>query len=105
MNNSKSAEYTDSITGTANIIAKEVSFIVFPNPSNGLFSIRANNQTMNDKAIITITDLTGKTLYSSGPINLVSPKEFDITKYRQGIYIVTVIYNNNKVLNQKIIKN
>jgi len=82
-----------------------ISFKVFPNPNNGLFSIRVNNPPLNDMAIITITDLTGKTLYSSGPLNLESPKEFDITKYKQGIYIITVFYNYNRVLYQKIIKN
>jgi hypothetical protein len=105
VNNSKSAENNDSITGIANTNDKEVSLKVFPNPNNGVFSVSISNQSVNDKALVRITDLTGKTLFSSGPLNMERPKEFDITKYKQGIYIVTVIYNYNKILNQKIIKN
>jgi hypothetical protein len=39
-------------------------FDVFPNPNNGTFSVQTFNQRF-DKAVVTVTDISGKVVYES----------------------------------------
>lgn len=69
---------------------------VYPNPSNGLFSIE-----LSKNAAVEITNLTGKSIlnqnYTSGQHNV------DLTNYSNGIYLVKV-RGNGVVSTTKIIK-
>lgn len=69
---------------------------VYPNPSNGLFSIE-----LSKNAAVEITDLTGKSIlnqnYTSGQHNV------DLTNYSNGIYLVKV-RGSGVVSTTKIIK-
>jgi hypothetical protein len=105
VNGSKAAQNPDLISGIANTVSNEVSINVYPNPSNGLFSVKLDNLQKNNEAIFIITDMTGKTIYNSGTIKVEATKDFDIARFRPGMYFLTVIFGDGNKLSRKIIKN
>jgi hypothetical protein len=73
-------------------------FSVFPNPSNGSFTIDFGNH--HNFKEITIIDLLGK-IYFEQSIN--NQSKINIDNLPNGVYILTAIDNENKMTNQKII--
>lgn len=88
-----STTITNEISFTENIIS-EVT--MYPNPTTGILNI---NNTENSKIII--TDLSGKILYNKQSYNGI--KTINMSNYKAGIYIVSVI-NESSVVTEKIIK-
>jgi len=74
--------------------------IIYPNPNNGLFSI---DFPSNQNRIITIFDISGKTIFEKS-INK-SNLSIDISDYENGLYLLEIIENDNKINRYKIIKN
>lgn len=72
---------------------------IYPNPSNGLFKIKAEGQF--EKMTIKVRDLSGKLVYSEESIN---NKEFniDLSEQAKGLYFLELRYND-KVFNEKLI--
>jgi hypothetical protein len=67
--------YTYYIPGDENIVVQpivsteeqrvfEQQFDVFPNPNNGTFNVQTFNQRF-DKALVTVTDISGRVVYES----------------------------------------
>lgn len=76
---SVSLNWTTSVTGINPEVSVSNSFIVYPNPGIGQFSVIGENIK-----ILKVTDLTGKVICTSQtPI-------FDLTDQPKGIYFVTV---------------
>ncbi len=71
---------------------------IYPNPNNGLLTIENNSGENN--SILRITDLTGKTVYSTNTKNTVT--EINLSQLENGIYIVE-INTNNTIEHSKII--
>jgi hypothetical protein len=71
---------------------------VFPNPSNGSFTVDFGN--LENIREIRILDLLGKIVFQQS-INKQS--KINIDKLPSGVYILTVIDNENKMTNKKII--
>lgn len=72
-------------------------FAVYPNPNNGIFSIKTNEKKIN----VLIYDLLGKEVYKK--TNIVSKTiETNLTK---GIYLVKITDNNNRTNSIKMIVN
>lgn len=79
---------TDEICKTVTVIGvgiKETnatSFEIFPNPSNGIFTVNYNGQ-----ATVTVTNVIGKTISKSA---LSNTSTIDLTQMPSGTYFVTV---------------
>ncbi|MBC8754255.1 M4 family metallopeptidase [Kordia sp. YSTF-M3] len=63
------------------------AFSVYPNPSNGNFSIQAN-KSLGDVSVH-IFDINGRNLYSKD-VNLTGTVNFDLDNLRSGLYILRV---------------
>lgn len=72
---------------------------VFPNPSNGTFTIEFGN-TQIDK--LKVTNLLGKTILIK---NTSGMAEISLSGLSKGIYILHMIDNNNYIITQKVICN
>ncbi len=77
---------------------KDNSFIIYPNPSNGIIFLK--NNLNDDIQNIYIIDLTGKIV-----LNLKSNlSQINVQNLEKGIYILS-IKSENKIYNYKIVKN
>ena len=70
---------------------------VYPNPSNGVFTIDLKSTAIIEK--VNLTDISGKQI----TIALDSNNSFDISSYNSGIYLLNV-QTSDGVLNRKLIK-
>ena len=64
---------------------------LYPNPSDGHFSIKFINPLQNDKSEIIITDLAGKQVYSGTVLKEETLKQFDLSNIKSGIYVMMII--------------
>jgi hypothetical protein len=96
-------KYKNNIN-TTNIInnASTVNLIeVYPNPSNGMvyFTLSGNN-----KANLSILDITGKTIYTHLiQLNGVTKTSFDFSNYARGIYFVKYTSGNDVTIKKLVI--
>lgn len=79
---------------------KEDSYLVSPNPTNGLLKINADKSSI--KAIL-LTDITGKTIYKISGSQIGSTNQIDISYFAKGIYILN-IQKDNEEFTTKIVK-
>lgn len=75
------------------------SFTVFPNPSNGLFTI---NGSFDADAQVTIFDQTGRIVMDATTV--VNGTKFDLSNLNKGMYIVVLTNNGNTTTEQIVIK-
>ena len=76
------------------------SVFIGPNPMSDLLSITVNT---NDKYSIEIIDITGRQIVAQSFTDQV---EFDVSKYANGIYNVTIKNNQNEIVKTtKVVKN
>jgi len=79
----------------------EPSFRLYPNPANGQVTIETSK--LSESAVISISDITGKTIKTYHPGNTGSMKiPVDISDLDKGIYIV-IVTDNNQNYSQKLI--
>jgi hypothetical protein len=79
---------------------EQATFFIGPNPTSDVLNIYLYN---SDKALVEITDITGKLV---GMQMIKSQAEFDISKYSNGIYNVTIKNTHGDILKTtKIVKN
>jgi hypothetical protein len=83
------------------ILPSEMQVKVYPNPSNGIFTIDLIN--FEDKASICIYDLTGSMYYES-KMESTTNNKLNFSFLRKGIYFVKII-SNNKQFVKKIFVN
>ena len=77
----------------------EKQFAIYPNPSNGIFTIH-NLQASNKPCHISITDITGKLVTSETNELIISNSQFTI--HKKGIYFIK-IKTENAIYTEKII--
>ncbi len=88
----------NSLTGVQEL--ELASVFIGPNPTSDLLSITVNS---NDKHTVEITDITGKQVLVQSFSNQI---EFNISKYANGIYNVSIKNNQNELMKTtKIVKN
>ena len=76
------------------------SVFIGPNPTSDLVSITINS---NDKHTVEIVDITGKQVLTQSFSNQI---EFNVSKYANGIYTVSIKNNHNEIIKTtKIVKN
>jgi hypothetical protein len=88
---------TDDATLNTNEINTVSNFTVSPNPANEVINIKLNNA---DNAVISITDLTGKTI-STTTTNGVSTS-VSTAGLNSGVYFVNVTIGNT-ISTQKVV--
>ena len=108
---------TDNLNDTT--VSEPVEFIVgskvkydanseiinlYPNPSDGHFSIDFVNPILNDKGEIIITDLAGKQVYRGPVLREELTKQFDLSDFKSGIYVM-IVKDKDILVTKKIIKN
>ncbi len=83
-------DYTVNIQENTNIDDISEKFNIYPNPSNGIFTIENKNpQGFKNLVGLEITDITGKTIYSRDVACNVSTK-IDISNQPKGIYFIKI---------------
>lgn len=83
---------TNNNLSTADIIAKNKMFKLYPNPTSGYAYLKSDK----DVRVIEVYDLTGK-LISKG-------KEIDLSAESAGIFLVKVLFSDGTIATKKIIK-
>ncbi len=76
------------------------TFKVYPNPSNGFFTIENNFQSSIINSQLTITDINGKTIYITGHV----PFQIDLSNYPKGIYFLKFLTKNKFLIDKLIIQ-
>lgn len=76
--------------------AGELNVSIYPNPTTGIINISG----LTSEAVVTITDLQGKTVYS----NTVSNGQIAINEFQAGVYVMEVVSAEGKAT-QRIVKN
>jgi len=69
---------------------------LFPNPTDGPFTINLVNNYLKEGDLLTITSLNGNILFTEKILKEESPKQFDMTFLNSGIYVLTI---SNKHIN------
>ena len=85
-------------TGIEEIKNSSFNVNIYPNPSNGSFTIETDNK-INVREI-RITDLLGRIVFQTYPLN---QSKFNIDNLQGGTYIVTVFDKGNRMTTRKII--
>ncbi len=84
-----------------NIPYYEASFSVFPNPSNGMFTIRLENPLISS-ADFTVSDIAGKSVFSGNLSQ--SEQQVDISHLPSGVYTLTLTAQNSSIRKKIIIQ-
>ncbi|MBK7432175.1 MAG: T9SS type A sorting domain-containing protein [Bacteroidetes bacterium] len=72
---------------------------VYPNPTNGLISVLAN-----EDAIVQVMDINGSVVYVQTSLMAGQKQEVNLQSLANGIYMIK-IYNNNFVSLKKVVVN
>ncbi len=85
--------------GVQESIVSKSTISVFPNPSNGLFTVDSENDLIND---ITVSDITGKTIVAKTNLNT-KTIILDLTAYPQGLYLIRTNCGRKTIVSKLII--
>lgn len=85
------ASCPNTSTGIEDIASnKEIDFIVYPNPSSGIFNVKVSNGPYRN-AEINVLDVTGRTVYSTTAGDVSGNRiSIDLNTYAKGLYTVRV---------------
>lgn len=84
------------------VIEGEMKTVVYPNPTKGLLKIDITNIPLNSKTEAKVYDLNGTEQMSKR--NFDSSSELDISRLKDGIYILRIKVNET-IFDWKVIKN
>ena len=90
-----SAFKTNGVLGTDTVETSK--FAVYPNPSNGIF-----NFSTQENVAVTITDLTGKTVFTATEIG--NGDSINLSSLQKGMYIAKIVGENSERTEKLIIK-
>ena len=100
--NGSEQEWTVTVDIETGIIENENQFMIYPNPSSGIFNIQLNSKIQGStNTQIIITDITGKQIYTSKFQNFKNSK-IDLSDQTSGVYFICIV-SNDKIFNYKII--
>jgi hypothetical protein len=68
---------------------------IFPNPSSGKIFIQVDLKSQDAKSQIRISDVTGRTFITEK--NVIGNMEMDLSSFPKGIYLCTVLTENNAI--------
>ena len=93
--------FVENITGIS-YTSNELTFEVYPNPSNGQFFINANF-VEKQNVVVDILDINGKVVYSNSFDNVdVIRQNIDIKQYAKGVYYIR-LSNESFIHQEKIV--
>jgi photosystem II stability/assembly factor-like uncharacterized protein len=99
--NTAATQWAISYTATGIEKLNEYGIKIFPNPTNGRFTIEIeNNNKIKD---ISIIDLSGRIIYNDLFSNENS-KEIDLSEFAKGIYILQLNLENEKLTSKIIVE-
>ena len=87
------------------------NFIIYPNPSNGIFNLNLEASVRPSSvkpSSVTITDITGKTIYNTSALSDLqtcpsgSESQIDLSNHPKGIYFIK-IKTNESIYTEKLI--
>jgi len=81
-------------------INQQVALKLFPNPTNGKFSIEGMD--VNLPINVEVFDMLGKNVYLKNNFDLQTSNQIDLTNFQKGIYVVK-IQGGEKLYNMKIV--
>lgn len=84
-----------------NDLTKE-NFVLYPNPTNGIFYITAKENNLNDSVELRVYDVLGNKVFEKHSTSLTN-ESIDLSNQASGMYFVDVI-NGGKEVHYKIIK-
>jgi len=93
------AGWEPPLSGIADVEKNAQAVTVFPNPSNGKFTVTTNNGSID---AIYIYNVTGTKVFSTTDFKLKTSNEIDISDYKKGIYFVK-IDSRDKISTEKIV--
>jgi len=84
-----------------NFITKE-NYVLYPNPTNGIFHITAKENSLNDKVELRVYDVLGNKVLEKQSTNLTN-ESIDLSNQASGMYFVDVL-NGGKEVWFKVVK-
>ncbi|MEL6558019.1 MAG: T9SS type A sorting domain-containing protein, partial [Bacteroidota bacterium] len=75
---------------------------IYPNPSNGLTTVRFNK--LSDNSVITIYSLKGEVLEQKSITGGSKSVELSVLDYQPGVYLVELVHQNNRQIQKLLIK-
>ncbi len=78
---------------------------LFPNPNYGRFSIDLSASIQDEENTVIITSLTGQTVYYGILAEGENSRQFDLSSFASGHYVVVISSGNQIVTTKKFIKN
>ena len=97
-----------STTSVADVADKQFNFVLSPNPTNGNFNVSLQNLTTASNAILTISDLQGRVVYSD---NIENKSQNNLTHSYQlnqllskGVYMVSLGDENSTITRKLVIQ-
>lgn len=85
---SNSKKTIKPVPASVTTIALNISFHIYPNPAKNKTTIQWNDDS-NTNAVIIITDLAGKTVYSNN-VNTAVQTEIDLSQLGKGLYFINI---------------
>jgi hypothetical protein len=80
--------------------AKDISFVVYPNPSSDVTNIRFDLENSANNVTMTVTDLTGKVIENrilGARPSGATTQQIDVSTYSTGIYMVSLDIDGTKI--------
>ncbi|MBK6840134.1 MAG: T9SS type A sorting domain-containing protein [Bacteroidetes bacterium] len=97
-----------STTSVADVADKQFNFVLSPNPTIGNFNVSLQNLTTASNAILTISDLQGRVVYSD---NIENKSQNNLTHSYQlnqllskGVYMVSLGDENSTITRKLVIQ-
>jgi hypothetical protein len=91
----------DVVTGVEDVTSN-ISFNVYPNPSNGIFTVTVNSNQMNDLTI-ELVNVQGEVIYNQRAEDVTTfTGDVDVTEFAKGVYYLR-IFNGEEVKVEKVI--
>ena len=75
-------------------------YYIYPNPTQDLLNVYSKQNIVD----ISITDVLGKQIFLESDKNNLQNIEIDLSNYSNGIYMMTIKFNDNSTVTKKIIK-
>ncbi len=76
-------------------------FLIIPNPASNFISLKTISNNFNK---IIITSIDGKTIYNTS-IDNSTEYNIDISLFPNGLYIISILFENGETVSKKLIKN
>jgi len=93
------ANYTSTLTTGINENQVGQNISIYPNPSNGLFTIKSN---FEGSVTYEITDILGKQIYKTDKL-IKGENTIDASSFNKGVYLIKFEYNNGRYVQKLII--